>query len=117
MKLPNADRAVVDMAKLANYCLSPSSQRGRDKARVFAAALGLTADDAEYLRDALLGAAQVYEAIPIRTTEYGQLYVLDFPLVGRNRQEEVVRSGWIVRQEEEFPRLTSCYVRKRIRRS
>lgn len=117
MKLPNADCAIVDMAKLANYCLSLSSERGRDKARVFAAALGLTADDAEYLRDALLEAVQVYEATLIQATEFGQLYVLDFPLVGRNGQEETVRSGWIVRYGEEFPRLTSCYVRKRISRS
>ena len=41
--------------------------------------------------------------------EYGQLYVLDFPVQGP-RGEAMVRSGWIIRQGEDFPRLTSCYV-------
>lgn len=36
MKLPNADRAVVGLAKLRDYCLSPTHPRGRHKARVFA---------------------------------------------------------------------------------
>ncbi len=44
MKLPNSDRAVVDIAKLRDYCLNPAHPRGRHKARVFAAALGLTAE-------------------------------------------------------------------------
>jgi hypothetical protein len=57
MNLPNANRAVVDIAKLRDYCLSPDHPRGRHKARVFAASLGLTANHAEELRDALLEAA------------------------------------------------------------
>ena len=40
MKLPNGDRAVIDIAKLRDYCLSPDHLRGRHKARVFAAAQG-----------------------------------------------------------------------------
>jgi hypothetical protein len=109
MKLPNADRAVVDMAKLRDYCLNMSHRRGQHKARVFAAALGLTAEDAEFLRDALLSAAQSYDAVPTEEIEYGQLYVLDFP-ISRPVRQAMVRSGWIVRKGEDFPRLTSCYV-------
>jgi len=62
MKLPNADRAVVDLAKLRDYCLSPDHPRGRHKARVFATALGLTADHAEELHEALLTAVRTEEA-------------------------------------------------------
>ena len=54
MKLPNSDRAVVEIAKLRDYCLNPEHPHGKHKARVFAAALGLTADQAETLRDELL---------------------------------------------------------------
>ena len=53
MKLPNGDRAIVDIAKLRDYCLNPEHPRGKHKARVFAAALGFTVDDAEKLRAAL----------------------------------------------------------------
>ena len=109
MKLPNSDRAIVDIAKLRDYCLSTTHHRGRHKARVFAAALGLTAEDAEQLQAALLTAAQSYEATPTEETEFGQLYVLDFPTSGPAGQA-IVRSSWIVRHGEDFPRLTSCYV-------
>ncbi len=44
MKLPNGERAVVDIIKLQDYCLNPAHPRGQHKARVFAAALGLTPD-------------------------------------------------------------------------
>jgi hypothetical protein len=109
MKLPNCDRAFVDMDKLQGYCLNTNHRRGQHKARVFAAALGLTADNAEFLRDALLNAALNYDATPTEAIEHGQLYVLDFPLSGFTGQA-MVRSGWIVRKDEDFPRLTSCYV-------
>ena len=53
MRLPNAARAAIDIEKLRDYALNPEHPRGRHKARVFAAALGLTAVDSEELRDAL----------------------------------------------------------------
>lgn len=63
MKLPNGERAVVDIEKLRAYCLNPAHARGRHKARIFASKLGLYAADAEYLRDLLLAAARSQEAI------------------------------------------------------
>lgn len=35
MKLPNGEGAIVELAKLRDYCLSQSHPRGRHKARVF----------------------------------------------------------------------------------
>ena len=109
MKLPNADRAVVEMEKLRDYCLSSYHPRGRHKARVFATALGLTADDAEELRQAILSAALAEDAMPAERDEYGQRFVVDFVMVRRDKQAEV-RTSWIVRAGEDYPRLTSCYV-------
>jgi hypothetical protein len=109
MKLPNGDRAVVDIAKLRDYCLSPDHPRGRHKARVFAAVLGRTADDAATLRDALLAAAGSAEAAVTDQDQYGQRYVVDFTMTGASGSA-TVRSSWIVRSGEDFPRLTSCYV-------
>lgn len=62
MKLPNGDRAVVPMEKLTGYCLNPDNRVGQHKARVFASALGVTAAEAELLRDALLAAARNEDA-------------------------------------------------------
>ena len=53
-KLPNLEKAIVEVRKLREYCLIPDRPRGRRKARVFASALGLTAGDAEEVREALL---------------------------------------------------------------
>ena len=109
MRLPNPENAAVDVRKLRDYCLNPEHPRGRHKARVFSDALGLGVDDAEDLREALLSAARSEEAIAGEEDEYGERYVLDFEMrtaVGT----ATVRSGWIVRHGEDFPRLTSCYV-------
>lgn len=62
MKVPNAERAVVDIHKLRDYCLNPLHDEGKHKARLFAAALGMTADNAEELRDTLLEAVKTYDA-------------------------------------------------------
>ncbi len=48
--IPHADRAIVDIRKLRDYCLNPAHDEDQHKARVFAAALGLTIIDAEALR-------------------------------------------------------------------
>jgi hypothetical protein len=44
----------VDPIKLRDYCLSDQHPRGRHKARVFRARLGLTSHDVNLLRRALL---------------------------------------------------------------
>lgn len=109
MKLPNADRAVVDIEKLRDYCLNADHPRGRHKARLFAAVLGLTAQGAHELRDALLHAARTQEATPAEQDSYGDRYLVEFMMSGPAGRAKV-RSGWIVRRGEDFPRLTSCYV-------
>jgi hypothetical protein len=54
MKLPNAENAVVDIAKLHDYCLNPNHPEGKHKARVFLAKLGIGRNDAERLRQLIL---------------------------------------------------------------
>jgi len=109
MHLPNADRAVVDIAKLRDYCLSTTHPRGRHKARIFGASLGMTAADAAELRDAILAAVLHVDAIETDSDAFGRRFVVDFALAHRGRTAEI-RTAWIVRRGEEFPRLTSCYV-------
>jgi hypothetical protein len=109
VKLPNAERAVVDMEKLRDYCLNPEHRRGCHKARVFKASLGITQEHAGELRKALLAAAANHEATPEEQDEYGRRYVIDFMATGPSG-EAMVRSSWIIRRGEDFPRLTSCYV-------
>jgi hypothetical protein len=109
MKLPNADRAVVEINKLRDYCLSSNHPRGKHKAHLFAVVLGITVDDAEKLRQAILSAVLSEDTIPTERDEYGQRFVVDFIMTGRGKQAKV-RTSWIVRTGENDPRLTSCYV-------
>ena len=109
MKLPNPEQAVVDIAKLRDYCLSRRHTRGRHKARVFASVLGIGEGDAGLLREALLDAARNSEATPVEADRYGRRYLLDFELSGPGGRG-TIRSSWIVLAGENVPRLISCYV-------
>lgn len=112
MLLPNGERAVVDIRKLSDYCLNPDSPRGSNKARVFAAALGITAADAPQLQSKLLEAARAVDALPGELDIYGQRYIVDFELETKIGNA-IVRSVWIILHNETAPRLTTCYVKRR----
>ncbi|MBI5652582.1 MAG: hypothetical protein HZC40_19370 [Chloroflexi bacterium] len=108
MIVPNADRAIVDIRKLRDYCLDPEHDDGKHKARLFKAAFGITASDAADLRDALLQIVRTHDAKLGRRDGYGQRYVVDFVFEWRGRRA-VVRSAWIIEHDADPPRLTSCY--------
>lgn len=109
MKLPSAERAVVDIAKLRDYCLNPLHSEGKHKARVFAATLRIGAADAAWLRALLLEAARNEECRRGSRTEYGDRFIVDF-LASRPGRVARLRSVWIFRTGEDFPRLVTCYV-------
>lgn len=109
MKLPNGENAFIDDRKLYDYCLNPDNPRGSNKARVFAAALGITAANAGILRDNLLEAAANGDVTLGELDLYGQRYTIDFPLT-TFAGTATVRSGWIILTGETMPRLTTCYV-------
>ena len=112
MKLRNGDRAVVDIRKLRDYCLNPEHVDGKHKARVFKSALGLRKSDADDLRDTLLEVAITGSVTKGGRDRRGQRYTLDFELM-RGHRKATIRSGWIVHHDENFPRLTTCYVLKK----
>jgi len=68
--------------------------------------LGIRREHAELLRKELLEAALSSEAILGERDAYGQRYVLGFSMSGR----AMIRSTWIILSNENFARLTSCYV-------
>ena len=109
MILPAASRAHIPLAKLADYALSPSNTKGKHKARVFRSALGLAEDDAEWLQARIAAAVLETEAVEREPSEHGSRYVVDFDL-STDVGSATVRTTWIVRSDEAFPRLTSCYV-------
>ncbi len=111
-KLPNADRAVVDIGKLRDYSLNPQHDEGKHKARAFAAALGFTQADAERLRQMVLEAARTEEARVSNLIPHGQMYEVDFTAPGLQGDVNI-RTAWIVETDTDYPRLVSCYVKGR----
>jgi hypothetical protein len=93
MNLPAAERAIVDIDKLRDYCLSPLHPRGRHKARVFASALRILQSDADWLRARLLDAAPRNEVTDSETDECGRRYILDFECVKGSRSAISVAAG------------------------
>lgn len=106
--LPYADKAVVDIRKLRDYCLNPDHDEGKHKARLFSSILGMTADNAEELREILLEVVKTQEARLGRRDEFGQRYTVDFTIQWQDRSA-TVRSGWIIENDSDIPRLTTCY--------
>lgn len=109
MLIPNAEKAVVDIRKLRDYCLNPNHEVGKHKARVFASALNFTENDAVELQTALLEAVKISDAEIGRLDKYGQHYRVDFEF---ERQGKIanIRSGWIIDAGSDVPRLVTCLV-------
>ncbi len=63
MLLPKIENASIDIRKLAEYVLNASHPEGRHKARVFLAAIGLVAADAEWLFARILAGLRQSEAV------------------------------------------------------
>ena len=108
-KLPNAENAVVPLSKLNGYALNFSHPEGQHKARKFKAILGLTTDDAVFLRNFLLEVVYTEEAMEGHKDAYGQRYSVDAEL-HTDQGSAIIRSAWIIRTGEDFPRLTSVYI-------
>lgn len=109
MRLPNLENAEIDIRKLTGYALDPENPRGRHKARVFKSALGFTRDNSDELKQLILAALATSNADPGEIDFYGQRYTVDCS-ISTETGSATVRTGWIIRQKESFPRLTTCFV-------
>ena len=75
---------------------------------LFRALVGLHPGNAVLLLDALEGAAATGDAVAGKADEYGRRYVLGFEFIGP-KGTAIIRSGWIVRADEDVPRLVTRY--------
>ena len=109
MKLPNANRADLG-SKIEDYSLNPRHREGQHKARVFLSALGISLENADELREAVLDAARTSnDAEPRGDNGFGEVFILRFPMKTAGGSA-TVQTVWIVRHGEDFPRLTTCYI-------
>ena len=111
MKLPNGDRAVVTDEKLLRYVLNPLHPVGGPHARLFDRLLGINLACADVLRDALLCAARDQEAMPGKSSVFGQKFEVRFTLSGPRGSYNVL-SVWMIKTGTELPQLVTAYVAK-----
>lgn len=109
MRLPNAEAAFIDLQKLTDYVLSSTHPRGGYKAEGFRRALHMHDTDAVTLRQLLKDGVREADATLMRTTDWGTLYSADVRIEWRGRRA-MVRTAWIIRNDEYFPRLTTAYI-------
>ncbi|MDP2795476.1 MAG: hypothetical protein Q8O25_15575 [Sulfurisoma sp.] len=109
MKAPNIERAFIDVEKLRLYALNPEHPEGRHKARVFLAALGISACDTEWLAGQILARLPGSQVRQGQTDQYGRRFEVDVRLT-RGSRSAVVRTAWIIRVGEDIPRLATCFV-------
>ena len=108
-QLPLASDAVIPTEKLVAYALDPDHPRGRHKARVFTAALGIRKPDWQYLRDQILEAVVDAEVRGTRITPHGVLYDVLVLVDGLNGATQRVATIWLVAGDRP-PRLVSTWV-------
>ena len=107
MLLPNAERAIIEPAKLHGYLLSTSHPVGRFKARFFMA-LGFTGERWEELETALR-TQHLSQDVALSDRGAGGLsYTIRAILKGPAAGAEVV-SVWWVRDGEEIGRFVTAY--------
>jgi uncharacterized protein DUF6883 len=108
VRLPRAEKAVIDPAKLRDYVLSPQHPVGRFKATFFAQ-LGYSTTnwvrlDLELRRLAMEGTAELAER-----NSFGQKYVVRGRIVGQAGRTANVVSVWIILNDEDIPRFVTVF--------
>ena len=108
---PNPANAIIDITgKLKSYALNPEHPTGKNKARVFMAALGFTQEDAENLGRQIKEQIEAAEWKEAGESAFGRKYTVDVKILGNNGKTATVRTGWIVEKDASSPRMTSAYV-------
>ena len=109
MKLPNGERCDLS-SKLEEYCLNPLHPEGRHKARVFESVLGITLANAEVLQNQIQQAAATKnDAVARGHNGFGEQFNLIFSMQTAQGSATIL-TAWIVLDNEDFPRLTTCYI-------
>ena len=110
LKLPQANKATIDPAKLRDYALNADHEPdGKHKARVFAAALGIRRDDWEYLRDQILERVASVPVGRVGQSPFGYEYEILIWVDGLNGKRASVLTAWLV-EGKNPPRLITTYV-------
>ena len=108
MKLPNAEKALVEDAKLLGYLLNPDHPHGTHKAR-YLGRFGFSSDNLDAARSALLKHGRSYDVARRALTGSGPRYAVEGVLETPDQRNPYVRTVWQMDNGEVAPRLITAY--------
>jgi hypothetical protein len=103
---------VIEPRKLTEYTLNLDKPVGSYKAVMFQRRLGFTQENYELLLAQISAKTLDAEAVLGINDKYRQGYTVDWEIVGTQRQQEIVRTGWIVEPGSNGARLVTLFVRR-----
>lgn len=107
-RLPNAERAIIDVEKLRGYVLSSANPLGRFKAAFFRK-LGYSAENWEAFERHLRGLILSEDATKVEESPFGQKFVVEGPLVGPLGDTVQIITVRIILKGESIPRFVTVY--------
>ena len=111
MRLPNAEKAVVERDKLVDYLLNAAHPDNGGKAAFFEG-LGFCRAEPETLAKALRELARQAEVTRIATSPHGRKYVIVGQIKSPIGKAADVQTIWIVDKGRNVARLVTAYPRK-----
>lgn len=111
MKLPNADKLVVEREKVADYLLNPVHPDNGGKAEFFGK-LGFRRKEWETLAAALRTLAQTADVAGSAESPHGRKYVIVGQIESPDGKAAQVRTIWIMDKGLDVARLVTAYPRK-----
>ena len=108
MKLPNSETALVPKSKIENYLLSDTHFLGKSKSSFFKN-YGFNENNVDIFIKSLLDIAANNEITDKVSTTYGTKYIIDGLLDTPVGKKAVVRTVWILENEDEKPRFITAY--------
>lgn len=111
MKLPKAEKAVVEREKIEDYLLNAAHPDNGGKAAFFEG-LGFRRDKWETLAKALQAVAAQTEVTHSMDSPHGRKYVIVGRLESPGGKAATVRTIWIVDTGLDVARLVTAYPRK-----
>ena len=106
-KLPNADRAYIDPAEITDYLLCPTHPKGGPKCAFFES-FGFRPHLPDELAAALRLHATEHDIVKERRGLNGMKYEISGPLRTSDGRKPIVRTVWIVRFTETYPRFVTA---------
>jgi hypothetical protein len=111
MKLPNAEQALVEREKIADYLLDAAHPDNGGKADFFGR-FGFRREEWKTLADALLKLAREAEVTSSSTSAHGQKFVIIGRIEAPSGRAATVQTIWIVDSGTEAARLVTAYPAK-----